>query len=78
VSRLTLGLLIGEVGIVDRGDPVCVAVPQHSPQFMAGHLDPARDNQGSVAEIDEPDLSSRFDALVQLADWFGPGETLWR
>lgn len=56
------GLLIGEVGIVDRRQAGVVAIPEHSPQLLACDRGASGYDQSCVAKIDEADLAALFDA----------------
>jgi hypothetical protein len=67
-SRGHLGLVISEVWIVDRCDPIRVSFPQHATEFLTSHSYPARYDQGRLAEINEADLATRLDtpAVAQV------------
>jgi hypothetical protein len=54
-------LLIGQVGVVDGGEPLGVATLEDPAELPASDLHAAGDDQGGVAEIDEADLSALVD-----------------
>jgi transcriptional regulator with XRE-family HTH domain len=55
-------LLIGQVWVLDAGEAGLVAVSEHVAEFAACGLHAARDDQGGVAEIDDPYFAAVFDA----------------
>jgi hypothetical protein len=55
-------LLIGQVWVIDAGEASLVAVSEHVAEFAACGLYAARDDQGGIAEIDDPYFAAVFDA----------------
>ena len=55
-------LLIGQVWVLDAGQAGLVAVSENVAEFATCGLHPARDDQGGIAEIDDPYFAAVFDA----------------
>ncbi len=55
-------LLIGQVWVPDAGEASLVAVSEHVAEFTPCGLHAARDDQGSIAEIDDSYFATVFDA----------------
>ncbi|MEI6403238.1 MAG: hypothetical protein WCP59_13730 [Actinomycetota bacterium] len=55
-------LLIGQVWVLDAGEAGLVAVAEYSAEFAACGLDAAGDDECGIAEIDDPDFATLFDA----------------
>ena len=51
-------LLVGQVWVVDRGQPSGIPVLEYPMQLQSGDIDPARDDQSSIAEVNEADLTA--------------------
>ena len=54
-------LLICQVRIIDRSEPIRVAMPQYSSEFAPGHTYTTWDDQSRLAEVYKTDLPSAFD-----------------
>ncbi len=50
-----MALLVGEIGIVERGDGVVVALGENAPELLASSHQPSGHHQGRATEIDEAD-----------------------
>jgi hypothetical protein len=55
-------LLVGQIRVLDAGDAGLVAVSEHAAKLASSSLDAARNDQGGIAEVDDPDLAATFDA----------------
>ena len=55
-------LLIGQVCVLDAGEAGLVAVSEHAAEFAPCGLHAARNDQGGIAEIDDPYFAAVFDA----------------
>ncbi len=56
------GLLIREIGIVDRRQADLIAFAEHSPQLLARYRRASRYDQSCVTQVDEADLTTFLDA----------------
>ena len=55
-------LLIGQIWVLDVGEAGLVAASEHAAEFAARGLYAARNDQGGIAEIDDPYVAAVFDA----------------